>query len=78
MADFSRITDHGDDHGHCKGCRHWHGEHDGPAAEHTALGLCMQPELTHFSLQVSGDSGCNHYEPRDGLGTGRMMQSMAG
>jgi hypothetical protein len=71
MSDFSRIADSGDERGHCKGCRWWQAEHDGPAAEDTTVGLCMQPELTHFSLQVSGHSGCNRYEAAE-IGAGRM------
>jgi hypothetical protein len=53
-----------EERGLCKGCRWWQAEHDGPAAEDAAIGLCMQPELTHFSLQVSGHSGCNRFEAR--------------
>ena len=63
MSEFSRITDSGDDRGLCKGCRHWDAEHDGPRADDATLGLCMHPELTHFSLQVQGHSGCNRYAP---------------
>jgi hypothetical protein len=63
MSEFSRIDDHGDDRGLCKGCRHWDAEHDGPAAEDATVGLCLHPELTHFSLQVTGHSGCNRYAP---------------
>jgi heat shock protein HslJ len=62
MTESSRITDSGDDRGLCKGCRWWQAEHDGPGAEDATIGLCMQPELTHFSLQVSGHSGCNRFE----------------
>jgi len=62
MSDYSRIDDSGDERGLCKGCKHWQAEHDGPAAEDAAVGLCMQPELTHFSLQVTGHSGCNRFE----------------
>ena len=54
-----------EDRGLCKGCRWWQAEHDGPAAEDTTIGLCVQPELTHFSLQVSGHSGCNRFAPLD-------------
>lgn len=55
---------HPEDRGLCKACRWWQAEHDGPAAEDVAIGLCMQPELTHFSLQVSGHSGCNRFAAR--------------
>jgi hypothetical protein len=62
MTDFDPTSAHPEERGHCKGCRWWQAEHDGPAAEDTTVGLCMQPELTHFSLQVSGHSGCNRFE----------------
>lgn len=71
MSDFSRIADSGDERGRCKGCRWWQAEHDSPAAEDMTVGLCMQPELTHFSLQVSGHSGCNRYEAAE-VGASRM------
>lgn len=57
--DYAGIND---ESGHCKGCRWWQAEHDGPLAEDSAIGLCMQPELTHFSLQVAGQCGCNRFE----------------
>lgn len=60
--DFNHIDPNAEDRGFCKGCRWWQAEHDGPQAEDAAVGLCMQPELTHFSLQVTGHSGCNRYE----------------
>ena len=63
MTDFNADS-HPDIRGMCKGCRWWQAEHDGPGAEDAAIGLCMQPELTHFSLQVSGHSGCNRFELR--------------
>ncbi|HJZ54457.1 MAG TPA: hypothetical protein VKE74_05840 [Gemmataceae bacterium] len=63
MTDFNSPDSHPEERGHCKACRWWQAEHDGPSAEDTAVGLCMQPELTHFSLQVSGLSGCNRFEP---------------
>jgi hypothetical protein len=28
----------------------------------------MQPELSRFELEVSGDSGCNAWETRAGVG----------
>jgi hypothetical protein len=71
MADYSRIDSHGNERGWCKACKWWQAEHDGPQAEDATVGLCMQPELTHFSLQVSGHSGCNRFEPADAT-AGRM------
>ena len=56
---------HPEERGLCKACRFWQAEHDGPAAEDVTIGLCVQPELTHFSLQVSGHSGCNRFAPID-------------
>jgi hypothetical protein len=54
MADI-----HPDSWGHCEGCKWWQ---SGPAgtADHT-MGLCQQPELVHFQLQVSAGSGCNRF-----------------
>ncbi len=63
MSEFSRIDDHGDERGLCKGCRFWDAEHDGARQEDAAVGLCLHAELSHFSLQVSGHSGCNRYAP---------------
>jgi heat shock protein HslJ len=63
MSEFSRIDDHGDDRGLCKGCRFWEAEHEGSRAEDAAVGICLHPELTHVSLQVSGHSGCNRFAP---------------
>jgi len=45
--------------GHCMSCRFWQAEHEDAEA---ASGLCMQPELTHFSIQLSAHSGCNRFE----------------
>ena len=61
MSDISRISDHGDEQGHCKGCKWWQAEPDAVAVEGAVIGLCLHGELTHFSLQVSGDSGCNRF-----------------
>ncbi|HEX4611559.1 MAG TPA: hypothetical protein VH092_25415 [Urbifossiella sp.] len=63
MSEFSQIDGHGDERGLCKSCRYWEAEHDGARAEDAAVGLCLQPELSHFSLQVTGHSGCNRYAP---------------
>ena len=70
MAEFNAITDSGDDQGLCMGCRWWQAEADCPGSgcpegADAVIGLCMQPELTHFSLQVSGHSGCNRFEVRE-------------
>lgn len=60
------MTEHSkqpEDRGHCRACKWWEAEHEGPTPDDATIGLCMQPDLTHFSLQVSGHSGCNHFEP---------------
>jgi hypothetical protein len=63
MSIYSRIADQGEEQGHCKGCRWWQAEHEDAVHDNEALGLCMHQELTHFSLQVTGHSGCNRFEP---------------
>jgi hypothetical protein len=59
MAEVHSHDTHPDSWGHCEGCKWWQ---SGPAgsADH-AMGLCQQPELVHFQLQVSADSGCNRF-----------------
>jgi hypothetical protein len=59
MADVLSHDSHPDSWGHCEGCKWWE---SGPAgsADH-AMGLCQQPELVHFQLQVSAGSGCNRF-----------------
>jgi hypothetical protein len=82
MSEFSRITDTGDDRGLCKGCRWWQAEENCPGsgcpegADH-AIGLCMQPELTHFSMQVSGHSGCNRFEAKAAAHADRLAAGAA-
>lgn len=75
MAEFNRDT-HAhhpeEERGLCKGCRWWQAEHDGPAAEDAAIGLCVHGELTHFSLQVSGHSGCNRFAPHEATAAGQL------
>ena len=59
MSLFQVLTQSSDECGHCMGCRWWQAELEEAEA---AIGLCMQPELTHFSMQVSAHSGCNRFE----------------
>ena len=76
MTEFNRQmrAHHSEEErGLCKGCRWWQAEHDGPAAEDATIGLCVQPELTHFSLQVSGHSGCNRFEPIEAAAAGQLQ-----
>ncbi len=77
MTDFNQA-DHPEDRGLCKGCKWWQAEHDGPAAEDRTIGLCMHPELTHFSLQVSGHCGCNRFETAAGVGAEQVAVGAVG
>ena len=65
--------DHAENPGRCNGCKWW--QHDATGSGgHNDVGLCLQPELAHFELQVSGDSGCNRFTPAEvtaGHGAGR-------
>ncbi|HZI10826.1 MAG TPA: hypothetical protein VE153_10590 [Myxococcus sp.] len=51
--------------GNCKGCRFFDSHNPQPGNGDTHQ--CMQPELQEFELEVTGESGCNHYEARLGL-----------
>ncbi|MCP3139228.1 hypothetical protein [Pyxidicoccus xibeiensis] len=53
--------------GNCKGCRHFASHNAQPSEDETSR--CMQPDLSEFELEVSGNSGCNAYEARAGMGT---------
>lgn len=64
MSVFRTLTQSGDECGHCKGCRWWQAENEDAEV---AIGLCMQPELTHFSIQVTAHSGCNRFEHAEQL-----------
>ena len=48
--------------GLCKACQWWQIEPDAKAENHT-LGLCIDEDLQPFRMRVSGDSGCNRYQP---------------
>ena len=60
------MTDHHDHDGcgHCGHCKWWQHDANG-AADHQDIGLCLHDELAHFELEVSGDSGCNRYQPAE-------------
>lgn len=58
--------------GHCMSCRHWQAENEEAAS---AAGLCMQPELTHFSIQLTAHSGCNRFEHVE---AGEMAAALSG
>jgi hypothetical protein len=56
--------------GHCQDCRWWQHNQDAHA-DPAAVGRCDQPENMPIELQVSAQSGCNHFSPR-------MAHAMAG
>jgi hypothetical protein len=73
MNEFSRNDSFAEENGLCRGCRWWQAEADcpGPGCPEGAdavIGLCLHDELTRFSLQVSGHSGCNRFEARERVG----------
>lgn len=49
--------------GHCEGCKWW--QNDSAGEFQRSPGLCQQPEIVHFQLQVSGESGCNRFTDND-------------
>lgn len=59
MSVFRLPMNSDDERGHCMSCRWWQAENEDAEV---ASGLCMQPELTHFSIQLSAHSGCNRFE----------------
>jgi hypothetical protein len=60
MTGYRDGQDHRDS-GHCAACRWWQSD-EHAAAGHDPVGLCEQPELVHFQMQVSADSGCNRFQ----------------
>jgi hypothetical protein len=46
--------------GLCKDCKWWQIEPEATTAN-TTTGLCIDEDLQHFQLLVSGSSGCNHF-----------------
>lgn len=54
------------DVGHCKDCQYFDVDRDeeDPSAE--TLAPCIHPDLEEYELTVSGDSGCNLFEPYEG------------
>lgn len=65
MTDHPDLHNHHADCGHCGACKWWQSDPDAPG--HEALGLCQQPEVVHFQLQVSDTSGCNRFEHAEAL-----------
>jgi hypothetical protein len=59
MSLYHSLMGSDDERGHCRSCRWWQAEHEDAES---AAGLCMQPELTHFSIQLTANSGCNRFE----------------
>jgi hypothetical protein len=56
MADEKKLW------GLCKTCEWWQIEPEAPAKDET-LGLCIDWDIQPFRMRVSGNSGCNHYNP---------------
>ncbi|MDB5385461.1 MAG: hypothetical protein JWM11_1107 [Planctomycetaceae bacterium] len=48
--------------GLCKECQWWQIE-PGATSRDLTLGLCIDEDLQKFQLRVSGNSGCNRYQP---------------
>lgn len=57
------------EHGLCGGCKWWQSDVASELAQHM-VGLCQQPEIVRFQLQVSDDSGCNRFEPAHAMAAG--------
>ena len=49
--------------GQCKDCVHYDIERDGEDISDDTLAACLHPDLEEYTLTVSGDSGCNLFEP---------------
>ena len=50
----------GTEWGECKDCK-WFQVEPGASVENTTMGLCIEEELQHLRLRVSGNSGCNYF-----------------
>jgi len=46
--------------GLCKNCKWWQIE-PGAAIQNQTMGLCIDDDLFHYKLRVSGNSGCNRF-----------------
>ena len=49
--------------GPCKECQYFDVDRDDEDVSDDTLAPCIHPDLEEYELTVSGDSGCNQYEP---------------
>jgi hypothetical protein len=49
--------------GPCKGCQYFDVDRDEEDITDETLASCIHPDLEEYELTVSGDSGCNLFEP---------------
>ena len=52
--------------GRCKDCQFFDIDHNDEDLTDESLAPCIHPDLEEYDLTVSGDSGCNLFEPWDG------------
>lgn len=51
------------DVGPCKNCQFFDVDRNDEDASDDTLAPCLHPDLEEYNLMVSGDSGCNLFEP---------------
>lgn len=73
MAKSRKLYDEEDDEeederdvGPCKDCQYFDVDRDEEDASDETLAPCIHPDLEEYDLMVSGDSGCNLFEPYEG------------
>ena len=54
------------DVGPCKNCQFFDIDRTDEEAGDDALASCLHPDMEEYELTVSGDSGCNLFEPYEG------------
>ncbi|MGI8906679.1 MAG: hypothetical protein ACR2IE_09340 [Candidatus Sumerlaeaceae bacterium] len=52
--------------GPCRNCQFFDVDRDDEDATDDTLAPCLHPDLEEYDLMVSGDSGCNLFEPYEG------------
>jgi hypothetical protein len=52
--------------GPCRNCQFFDIDRDDEEASDEVLAACLHPDLEEYDLVVSGDSGCNLFEPYEG------------
>lgn len=52
--------------GPCRNCQFFDIDRDDEEAGDETLAPCLHPDLEEYDLMVSGDSGCNLFEPYEG------------